>query len=155
MRPAMSSLEFLAGKLGKSPSYFLDDEEQERKRTEREARALAGLRHPAVVTLFDARLDATPPYLVLELVDGETLARLEGEGLVVFRYVTPAGEVTEEANVNGSMNNIAGIINQTGNVMGLMPHPERVVEGLLGGTDGLGLFTSLAKSFAGAASATS
>ncbi|HUG39879.1 MAG TPA: phosphoribosylformylglycinamidine synthase subunit PurQ [Longimicrobiales bacterium] len=87
------------------------------------------------------------------VADRETLARLEGEGRVVFRYTTPAGEVTGEANPNGSMNSIAGIINERGNVLGLMPHPERVVEGLLGGTDGLGLFTSLAKNTVAAAGA--
>ena len=87
------------------------------------------------------------------VADRETIERLEGEGRVLFRYCTPAGEVTPEANPNGSMNNIAGIMNDAGNVMGLMPHPERVVEGILGGTDGLGLFTSLRASvgIAGAA----
>jgi phosphoribosylformylglycinamidine synthase subunit PurQ / glutaminase len=77
------------------------------------------------------------------VADGETLARLEGEGRVVFRYVDARGEPTDAANPNGSLNNIAGIINEAGNVLGLMPHPERVVEGLLGGTDGLPLFESI------------
>ncbi|HUE76873.1 MAG TPA: phosphoribosylformylglycinamidine synthase subunit PurQ [Longimicrobiales bacterium] len=77
------------------------------------------------------------------VADRETLERLEDERNVVFRYVDADGEVTDAANPNGSANNIAGIINAEGNVLGLMPHPERVVEGLLGGTDGLGLFTSL------------
>ena len=77
------------------------------------------------------------------VADRETVERLESEGRVVFRYTTPEGRVTEAANPNGSIDNIAGIINEEGNVLGLMPHPERVVEGLLGGTDGLGLFTSL------------
>ena len=77
------------------------------------------------------------------VADRETLERLEDEGRVVFRYTDADGERTAAANPNGSMNGIAGIINEAGNVLGLMPHPERVVEGLLGGTDGLGLFTSL------------
>jgi phosphoribosylformylglycinamidine synthase subunit PurQ / glutaminase len=77
------------------------------------------------------------------VADGETLARLEAEGRVVFRYVDGRGEATDAANPNGSLNNIAGIINEAGNVLGLMPHPERVVEGLLGGTDGLPLFESI------------
>jgi phosphoribosylformylglycinamidine (FGAM) synthase-like amidotransferase family enzyme len=69
----------------------------------------------------------------------------EAEGRVVFRYSDAKGEVTDEANANGSMRNIAGIINEEGNVLGLMPHPERSVEALLGSTAGLGLFESLAR----------
>lgn len=76
--------------------------------------------------------------------DDALLDRLEGEGQVVFRYCTPAGEVTEEANPNGSARNVAGIINANGNVLGMMPHPERSVDPLLGSTDGAGLFHSLA-----------
>ena len=75
--------------------------------------------------------------------DDETLARLEGEGRVAFRYCTPRGEVTPEANPNGSRNNIAGIYNEAHTVLGLMPHPERVVDPLLGGTDGRKMFESL------------
>jgi phosphoribosylformylglycinamidine synthase len=75
--------------------------------------------------------------------DGETLDRLEAEGRVVFRYIGEAGEASEEGNPNGSARNIAGIINEAGNVLGMMPHPERVVEELLGGTDGLPLFRSI------------
>jgi phosphoribosylformylglycinamidine synthase subunit PurQ / glutaminase len=78
------------------------------------------------------------------VADAETIDRLEAERRVVFRYVTPAGEVTDASNANGSMNSIAGIINDEGNVLGLMPHPERSVELLLGSTDGLPLFQSLA-----------
>jgi phosphoribosylformylglycinamidine synthase subunit PurQ / glutaminase len=81
--------------------------------------------------------------------DRATLDRLEAEGRVVFRYVDAAGETTDEANPNGSWHNIAGITNETGNVLGLMPHPERAMEALLGSTDGIALFTSLASSFAG------
>jgi phosphoribosylformylglycinamidine synthase subunit PurQ / glutaminase len=75
--------------------------------------------------------------------DGETLARLEGEGRVVFRYVNESGEAHPEANPNGSANGIAGIVNEGGNVLGMMPHPERAVEPLLGGADGRPLFASL------------
>jgi len=77
------------------------------------------------------------------LADEETLTRLEAEGQVLFRYVDAAGERTIEANPNGSLNDIAGIMNEGGNVMGMMPHPERAVESLLGSADGLTVFTSL------------
>ncbi|MEJ2207361.1 MAG: phosphoribosylformylglycinamidine synthase subunit PurQ, partial [Gemmatimonadota bacterium] len=77
--------------------------------------------------------------------DTDTVERLEREGRVVFRYVDAQGSVTPEANPNGSVNNIAGIINEAGNVLGMMPHPERAMEDVLGCTDGVGLFTSLAK----------
>jgi phosphoribosylformylglycinamidine synthase len=73
----------------------------------------------------------------------QTLDMLESEDRVVFRYVDEFGIATDEGNANGSMRNIAGIINEAGNVMGLMPHPERSVEAILGSTDGLGVFTSL------------
>ncbi|WP_144293599.1 phosphoribosylformylglycinamidine synthase subunit PurQ [Rhodoligotrophos appendicifer] len=75
--------------------------------------------------------------------DSETLARLEGEGRVVFRYCNVAGEVTPEANPNTSLNNIAGLMNETGNVVGLMPHPENFIEPLHGGSDCRPLFESL------------
>ena len=78
--------------------------------------------------------------------DESTLERLEGEGRVVFRYVDAAGEPTEEANPNGSWHNIAGIVNEAGNVLGMMPHPERAVENILGSSDGDPLFTSLVSS---------
>lgn len=68
--------------------------------------------------------------------DPETIDELERERRVIFRYCTPEGETTRDANPNGSMNNIAGIMNERGNVLGMMPHPERCVERLLGGTDG-------------------
>jgi phosphoribosylformylglycinamidine synthase subunit PurQ / glutaminase len=77
------------------------------------------------------------------VADPETIARLERDKRVVFRYVNAAGDDTEAANPNGAINNIAGIINERGNVLGLMPHPERAVEALLGGTDGVGVFESL------------
>ncbi len=75
--------------------------------------------------------------------DEETLEKLEAEGRVVFRYVDASGETSEAANPNGSWHNIAGITNEAGNVLGMMPHPERAMEELLGSTDGIGLFTSM------------
>jgi phosphoribosylformylglycinamidine synthase subunit PurQ / glutaminase len=75
--------------------------------------------------------------------DEDTLDRLEGEGQVVFRYVDSKGEATAAANPNGSMRSIAGIGNEAGTVVGLMPHPERALESRLGSTDGRVLFESL------------
>jgi phosphoribosylformylglycinamidine synthase subunit PurQ / glutaminase len=72
----------------------------------------------------------------------EKLDALEAAGQVVFRYSAPEGEVTPEANPNGAARNIAGICNAQGNVLGLMPHPERCSEEILGNTDGLALFAS-------------
>jgi phosphoribosylformylglycinamidine synthase I len=83
--------------------------------------------------------------------DERTLERLEGEGCVAFRYVDASGRPSEEANPNGSLHNIAGITNEPGNVLGMMPHPERAMEALLGSTDGVPLFTSLASSLAAVA----
>jgi phosphoribosylformylglycinamidine synthase len=76
--------------------------------------------------------------------DAETLARLEGEGLVAFRYCDEKGGIGGEANPNGSVNDIAGIYSEKFNVLGLMPHPENLIDPLVGGTDGRGLFKSLA-----------
>jgi phosphoribosylformylglycinamidine synthase len=75
--------------------------------------------------------------------DAETLARIEGEGLVAFRYCDPQGHITADANRNGSMNSIAGIYSDKLNVLGMMPHPENLIDDLVGGTDGRGLFESL------------
>jgi len=75
--------------------------------------------------------------------DDQTLQRLEGEGLVAFRYSDPSGAITPDANPNGSRNNIAGIYNPSGTVLGLMPHPERLADAPLGGTDGAKMFLSL------------
>jgi phosphoribosylformylglycinamidine synthase I len=75
--------------------------------------------------------------------DEDTLDGLEGEGRVVFRYVGAGGEVDVAWNPNGSMRAIAGIVNERGNVLGLMPHPERAVDPLLGSDDGRGLFESM------------
>ncbi|RMG64550.1 MAG: phosphoribosylformylglycinamidine synthase subunit PurQ [Calditrichaeota bacterium] len=75
--------------------------------------------------------------------DAEILAELEAGNQIVFRYATPDGQVSPAANPNGSVANIAGIINRKGNVLGMMPHPERAVEPLLGSTDGQWIFQSL------------
>ncbi len=80
--------------------------------------------------------------------DDATLDRLEGEGLVAFRYVTPTGEIAAEANFNGSARNIAGIYSDNMHVLGLMPHPEDLVDPLLGGTDGKPLFDGIAAALA-------
>jgi phosphoribosylformylglycinamidine (FGAM) synthase-like amidotransferase family enzyme len=78
--------------------------------------------------------------------DADTLARLEGEGQVVFRYVSADGEATPSANPNGSLRNIAGIVSAEGNVLGMMPHPERALDATLGSTDGVPLFASILES---------
>jgi len=75
-----------------------------------------------------------------------TLADIERKRQVVFRYCDARGNVTEEANVNGSLHSIAGLMNRDGNVLGLMPHPERASEALLGSEDGLVIFESLVQS---------
>jgi phosphoribosylformylglycinamidine synthase subunit PurQ / glutaminase len=75
--------------------------------------------------------------------DPDTIARLEGEGLVAFRYCDAAGGIGGDANPNGSVNAIAGIYSPSLNVLGLMPHPENLIDPLVGGTDGRGLFQSL------------
>src|SRR6266850_1976424 len=75
--------------------------------------------------------------------DPETLRALNQRHQVVFRYATAAGQVTRAANPNGSAENIAGIVNEEGTVLGLMPHPERAAESAMGGTDGLQIFHSL------------
>jgi phosphoribosylformylglycinamidine synthase subunit PurQ / glutaminase len=85
------------------------------------------------------------------VADGSTLARLEDNGRVLFRYVAPDGTLDPAWNVNGSSNAIAGILNESGNVLGLMPHPEDHVEAALGPTDGRGLFAGLYDHFAKAA----
>jgi phosphoribosylformylglycinamidine synthase len=73
----------------------------------------------------------------------EELKRLESEDRIAFRYATPDGEVTAEANPNGSLSNIAGILNEKRNVLGMMPHPERSSELLLGSADGWKIFASM------------
>jgi phosphoribosylformylglycinamidine synthase I len=75
--------------------------------------------------------------------DPDVLAALRQRGQIVFRYSTEDGQVTRAANPNGSLHNIAGIVNEEGTVLGLMPHPERAAEAAVGGTDGLLIFHSL------------
>ena len=75
--------------------------------------------------------------------DPETIAELEAGNRVVFRYCTPNGDITDEANPNGSLGNIAGIVNAQGNVLGMMPHPERCCEELMGGADGAAIIQSI------------
>lgn len=79
-------------------------------------------------------------------VDQETLKRLEDNRQIVFRYCDEQGNVTAASNPNGSLKNIAGIVNERGNILGMMPHPERAVEKILGSTDGLKIFRSLVDS---------
>jgi phosphoribosylformylglycinamidine synthase subunit PurQ / glutaminase len=79
--------------------------------------------------------------------DKDTLDRLEGEGRIAFRYCTESGEISDAGNANGSARNIAGILNEKRNVLGLMPHPEDATDPLLGSTDGQGFFASLAEAF--------
>lgn len=74
------------------------------------------------------------------------IKKLEDEGLVLFRYCDEDGHVTKDSNPNGSINNIAGICNKDGNVFGMMPHPERAVEKILGSSDGLKIFQSVRES---------
>jgi len=83
--------------------------------------------------------------------DAQTLARLEGEGRVAFRYCDAGGQVGGDASCNGSMNDIAGVYSEKLNVLGMMPHPENLIETIMGGTDGRGLFDSLASAAAKAA----
>jgi phosphoribosylformylglycinamidine synthase I len=78
--------------------------------------------------------------------DDQTLARLNDEERVAFRYVDAEGQISGEANPNGSIDSIAGIFNERGNILGLMPHPENLIDPLHGGTDGRGLFLGLAES---------
>jgi phosphoribosylformylglycinamidine synthase subunit PurQ / glutaminase len=83
--------------------------------------------------------------------DEETLRRLEDEGRIAFRYCDADGNVTADANRNGSLNSIAGVYSEALNVLGLMPHPENLIDPLVGGTDGRGLFESVVRTLAEAA----
>jgi phosphoribosylformylglycinamidine synthase I len=85
------------------------------------------------------------------IADADTIRRIEGEGRVLFRYCSPTGELDPAWNVNGAINAIAGTVNEGGNVLGMMPHPENHVEAALGVTDGRGLFAGLAKTLKRAA----
>jgi phosphoribosylformylglycinamidine synthase len=75
--------------------------------------------------------------------DEAMLRELEENNQVVFRYCSPSGEITEGANPNGSRNNIAGVVSKAGNVLGMMPHPERACEEIVGGLDGIVIFQSI------------
>ncbi|HCG91676.1 MAG TPA: phosphoribosylformylglycinamidine synthase I [Dehalococcoidia bacterium] len=77
--------------------------------------------------------------------DSETLKFIESNGQVIFRYSDINGNISHESNPNGSLNNIAGITNHAGNVLGMMPHPERCCENILGSTDGSLIFESIVK----------
>jgi phosphoribosylformylglycinamidine synthase len=79
--------------------------------------------------------------------DRDTLKALEDNGQVLFRYCSPTGEVNQENNPNGSLDNIAGIINQQGNVLGMMPHPERAADAAIGAIDGKALFEGILSSY--------
>ncbi len=82
------------------------------------------------------------------VADSETIARLEGDGRVAFRYCDARGSLSPGSNPNGSINAIAGIYGERLNVLGLMPHPENLIDDRVGGTDGRGLFESMAASVA-------
>jgi phosphoribosylformylglycinamidine synthase subunit PurQ / glutaminase len=75
--------------------------------------------------------------------DADTLKSLEDSDRVLFRYCSATGNLDDSSNPNGSLNNIAGIVNSQGNVLGMMPHPERAADAMLGATDGMGVFKSL------------
>jgi len=85
------------------------------------------------------------------VADADTIARIEGEGRVLFRYTSPDGTLAPEWNHNGATNAIAGIVNERGNVLGMMPHPENHVEAAMGPTDGRGLFQGLVEHLSKAA----
>jgi phosphoribosylformylglycinamidine synthase len=78
----------------------------------------------------------------------EELHRLDAEDRIAFRYATPEGEITTEANPNGSLSNIAGILNEKRNVLGMMPHPDRSSEQVLGSKDGWKVFASMVEALA-------
>ena len=85
------------------------------------------------------------------VADAELLARLEGEGRIAFRYVAADGRRDPTANPNGSDGDVAGVVNERGTVLGMMPHPERAVDRLVGGDDGLAVLGSLVDALAGTA----
>jgi phosphoribosylformylglycinamidine synthase len=80
------------------------------------------------------------------MVTDEVLQDLESNNQIVFRYSGPNGEITKEYNINGSRNNIAGVVSREGNVFGMMPHPERACENILGSADGLKILNSIRES---------
>ena len=110
-------------------------------RTERVAKPFSSLCRPGQVLQVPVGHGEGNYY-----ADAHTLGRLEAEGRVLFRYCDAGGDVTSEANPNGAANNIAGIVNEQGNVLGMMPHPERSCEELLGSADGNLILQSIADS---------
>ena len=113
------------------------------------------LRAERTDTVFSSRCRSQQP-LAIPVSHGEgsyfaepdTIAKLEDDGRILFRYCEPDGRVTDAANPNGSVANIAGIINDSGNVLGMMPHPERSCELLLGSDDGNLIFGSMVDALA-------
>jgi len=103
-------------------------------------------------TIFTGEVDRSPLKIPIAhgegnyFADDKTLKELEENNQIVFKYSSPNGEIAEEFNPNGSLMNIAGIINSKGNVLGMMPHPERCCDSVLGKTDGSLIFKSVAKS---------
>jgi phosphoribosylformylglycinamidine synthase I len=81
--------------------------------------------------------------------DESTFATLKRDDRIAFRYATPSGEITREANPNGSLDNIAGVLNEGRNVLGMMPHPDRSSEALLGSSDGFPVFESMIAALSG------
>jgi phosphoribosylformylglycinamidine synthase subunit PurQ / glutaminase len=81
--------------------------------------------------------------------DESTLATLKRDDRIAFRYTTPSGEINREANPNGSLDNIAGVLNEGRNVLGMMPHPDRSSEALLGSGDGFPVFESMISALSG------
>ena len=96
---------------------------------------------------FNARVGTRDPFQAY-VCDDATYSELKRDERVIFNYCDKAGNVTDSANPNGSRGNIAGICNAGRNVLGLMPHPERACEDLLGSCDGRGVFRSLAATLA-------
>ena len=80
--------------------------------------------------------------------DAETLRELQAEDRIAFRYCAPDGKITPDANPNGSLDNIAGVLNKGRNVLGMMPHPDRSSESILGSADGLAIFQSMISALA-------
>ena len=100
-------------------------------------------RSPAVAATDRHWLCRYPTARATTYADASTIAQLEEQGRILFRYCDPDGSVTPGANPNGSVDNIAGIINESHNVLGMMPHPERSCETLLGSDDGNLIFGSM------------
>jgi phosphoribosylformylglycinamidine synthase len=107
------------------------------------SRFTAGWRAGQVIRLPIAHFDGN------YVADAATLKALEDDHRIAFRYCDPSGAVTPAANPNGSVANIAGVLNEAGNVLGMMPHPERLNDAALGGVDGRVLFEALAGVLAG------